>query len=67
MKKALLAAAVIGFVMTSCKKDYSCKCVDEDGDEVITYTAEMKKKDTENWCNTWNSGMTASGGKCTLN
>ena len=65
MKKALLALAVIGFMMTSCKKDYTCKCVDADGDEIAKYTATMKKKDANSWCDTWNTGM-GSDGKCTL-
>jgi hypothetical protein len=67
MKKVLLMAAVAGFMMTSCKKDYTCKCTDKDGKEVITYTAEMKKKDANTWCDSWHNTFTPSGGKCVLN
>jgi hypothetical protein len=68
MKKVLLVAFVAGLAMTSCKKDYTCKCVDSTGAELITYTAEMKKKDAETWCNNWNSAVAAGGDgdKCTL-
>jgi hypothetical protein len=66
MKKILLIAAVASFAMTSCKKDYTCQCVDKDGAETIAYTAKLKKKDANNWCDTWNTGVAASGGKCTL-
>ena len=65
MKKAFIAIAAVAFVATSCKKDYTCTCTDSSGDTVATYTATMKKKDAENWCNTWNTGM-AGDGKCVL-
>jgi hypothetical protein len=68
MKKLLLVAAVAGFAMTSCKKDYTCTCKVTDNGTVLSeskYTAKLKKSEAESWC----SGNATSGtlkAECTL-
>ncbi len=40
-------------LLTSCKKDYTCKCIDKDGHELYTNTYKVAKKDkstVENDC-----------------
>ena len=57
MKKILLIAAAACFVMTSCKKDYTCECVDSDRtnpDDFNTKYTKVKKKDAEASCKTLN-------------
>ncbi len=68
MKKLSFILALAGLTMTSCKKNYTCECVEENGDPIITYTAKMKKSDAETWCKNWDSGVAAggTGDKCTL-
>lgn len=53
MKKSLIVAAVAALAMVSCKKDYTCKCtITDNGTEIYnqTFTAKMKKSESENWC-----------------
>jgi hypothetical protein len=63
MKKALLIAAVAGFVMTSCKKDYTCECTSTVG--TITSTASTtingKKDDVKTACEAGNSSASVGG------
>ena len=68
MKKIIMIAVVGGaFALTSCKKDYTCECTATDTFWNITYTAEMKKKDAETWCTSWdNSGTGIDGWNCEL-
>ena len=50
MKKILLIAAVAGFVMTSCKKDYTCECTTTGtgSTQVTTFTiTDTKSKATD--------------------
>ena len=70
MKKIVLVAAVACLALSSCKKDYTCTCKDQDtppfDDVVITYT-NVKKKDAQNACNAANTTYSAANYKCTLN
>ncbi|HYG51435.1 MAG TPA: hypothetical protein VD905_11055 [Flavobacteriales bacterium] len=69
MKNGLLfASALVAFVFVSCKKDYTCHCTDSSGATIIDYTAKLKKKDANAWCDSWNSTVSAggSGDKCEL-
>lgn len=61
MKKVFFAAAFIAgtALMTSCKKDYTCECTADDDFWNVSYTQNMKKKDAQDWCDTWD---TNSGG-----
>lgn len=57
MKRTLFAVAVIGFVMTSCKKDYTCECKTSStfsgfaSATATSQTGKMKKADAEAACN----------------
>ncbi len=57
MKKVLFLTAVLALAMTSCKKDYTCECVDSDRtnpyDFSYTYK-KVKKKDAEASCKAQN-------------
>lgn len=68
MKKLMMIAIVGGaFALTSCKKDYTCECTATDAFYNISYTAEMKKKDAETWCDNWDGlGGGVAGWACTL-
>ena len=69
MKKGLLfVGALVAFTLASCKKDYTCHCTDSAGATIIDYTAKMKKKDANTWCDSWNSTVSSnsSGDKCVL-
>ena len=69
MKKVLFAVAVIGFAMTSCKKDYTCKCTVTDNGTVLaesTATGKMKKSDAESWCNGYASTAGTMKTECKL-
>jgi hypothetical protein len=52
--KKVLAIAVLGglFSLTSCKKDRSCECCYDflGSKSCTTYTAKLKKKDAQAWC-----------------
>lgn len=56
MKKALLTAAILGFMVSSCKKNYTCECTETSSDPsepASTYkysTGKVKKKDAEAFC-----------------
>jgi len=68
MKKLLVIGVVSMFVLSSCKKDYTCACTATDSVYNLTYTAEMKKGDAETWCTSWdNSGAGIPGWNCELN
>ena len=63
----MAAGLIIAGTMSSCKKDYTCECTATDTTLNITYTAKMKKKDAQSWCDSWNSSFQVyDGGKCTL-
>jgi len=68
MKKLLMIALVGGaFAMTSCTKEHTCACTATASASNLSYTAEMKKKDAETWCDSWQTAGTAiPGWKCTL-
>jgi hypothetical protein len=58
MKKTLLIVALAGLAMTSCKKDYTCECLDNDRNDPqdISYTyKKVKKKDAQKSCDTQNT------------
>ena len=63
MKKALLIAAVAGFVMTSCKKDYTCECTTTVGTITSTSSTTIngKKDDVKTACEKSNSSSTTLG------
>lgn len=67
MKKILLIAAVAGFAMTSCKKDYTCECTTSStapGFTTVTAsgtTGKMKKADAEAKCNEGDKTYTLPG------
>jgi hypothetical protein len=68
MKKVIAIAAVGVFALglTSCKKEYTCKCT------VLGQTVEgksdgkLKKKDAEEWCDKSDTAAKAAGGSCSL-
>lgn len=49
MKKVLAIAALGVFVLSSCKKDYTCTCTASGFSQSEPYTA-MKKKEAEDKC-----------------
>lgn len=58
MKKILLLAVVAVVAMTSCKKDYTCECLDTDRTDPmdLSYTyKKVKKKDAEKSCEAQNT------------
>lgn len=69
MKKVLsiAAASLVILGMSSCKKDYTCKC---SGNFLGTAWEEtydlgkQKKSDAEDACAVWNTQATAIGGSC---
>lgn len=62
-----VAAAVAVISLSSCKKDYTCECTADDDFYNVSYTEEMKKKDAEEWCDSWDSqGNGISGWQCSL-
>jgi hypothetical protein len=53
MKKIIIAPAIILMCLfTSCKKDYTCTCIETMNGSTLTMTVKgkTKKKDAENWC-----------------
>jgi len=51
MKKSLLIAAVAGLAFASCKKDYTCKCIDtSDNSTISTTTIHATKGDAKTTC-----------------
>jgi len=62
MKKLFILMAMVAFVFTSCKKDYTCTCTnDSDGTEVSsTPINNASKSDAEDACTAINivSGIT---------
>ncbi len=67
MKKSLLAAAVVCFLLTSCKKEYTCECnvtSNMPGYTGVTSSAntgKMKKADAESKCNEGDMSYTVPG------
>ena len=57
MKKVLLVAAVACMTMVSCKKEYTCECIMEEGEsgsttkETTTTVITAKKSEAETICN----------------
>lgn len=69
MKKLTLlaAAAIITLGLTSCKKDYTCTCTEPGITTADVYAFnDLKKKDAEAACDTWNSLYLIGGGSCNL-
>ncbi len=63
----VLAAAFGALMFTSCKKDYTCVCKNNDGTESESFQyPKMKKKDAKSACDTWNSLAVIGGGSCSL-
>jgi hypothetical protein len=51
MKKLLLITAAFNlFIITSCKKDRTCKCTYDDGDITTTEFFKVRKKDARLNC-----------------
>lgn len=50
MKKVFVVAALAVFVLSSCKKDYTCKCDFTDGSVFKLEYSKMKKSDAESNC-----------------
>lgn len=64
MKKVFILCVGVAFVasMTSCKKDWNCKCT-VNGQEAATGTFNATKKDAQDACDALG---TSSGGSCEL-
>jgi len=50
MKRLIIFAAVLLFGLTSCKKDYTCKCEDSDGNVSVQTLQNVSKDDAEEIC-----------------
>lgn len=50
MKKLMILAAVFGFGLASCKKDYTCRCTSEDGAYSSTETITETRSDARAEC-----------------
>ena len=50
MKKLLILSAVVLFGLSSCKKDWTCKCEDDDGDVYWQTISNTSKDDAESLC-----------------
>lgn len=68
MKKfsVLAVAAIFVLGLSSCKKDYTCTCTDPGFDPDVYTFKDVKKKDAESACDTWNALYVAGGGSCSL-
>ena len=68
MKKLFILAIVAGaFSMTSCKKDYTCECVDTTTGVVdFTFKQKSTKAKAKTWCELFNSTYASVGDKCSL-
>jgi hypothetical protein len=71
MKKMFFTAAVACFVMSSCKKDYTCKCTGTGLPDQYSNIEikDAKKKDAEEACNAFNTTykIYSSDINCSLN
>jgi hypothetical protein len=66
MKKIiLLAAAVAGLSMASCKKDYTCRCESKDSSGAVLSESEFTINATESDAKSACSGTGSSGGGIT--
>lgn len=66
MKKVFMIAIVGGaFVMTSCKKDYTCACTIA-GQTSNTVWTDIKKSDAQDACDALDVTATFVGGSCEL-
>jgi hypothetical protein len=64
--KKVLAIAVLGvFVLSSCKKDYTCSCTVL-GMTTDSVLKDVKKKDAEKACDATSTSAAILGGSCTL-
>jgi len=65
MKKLFILMAMVAFVFTSCKKDYTCTCTsDTTGVDPIVYNYDnFKKSDAEDACDALNN---VAGVTCVL-
>ncbi|WP_317897456.1 hypothetical protein [Aurantibacillus circumpalustris] len=76
MKKILLIAAVASMTMVSCKKDYTCECITEEGESgstvktTTTSVINAKKADAEIICNAgdynFNFGTEIDKSECSI-
>lgn len=65
MKKVMLIAAVlVAFGTTACKKDYKCTCT-ADGETYVYQLGKIKKKDAKDACQAAGTIWTLAGGTCT--
>ena len=69
MKKAFLVSGLIMFLMSSCKKDYTCVCSTSFLGTTVSVTTEAKssKKSAEEWCNSFEAPSTTVDGAPTTN
>lgn len=66
MKKLVLAVAALGLVsLTSCKKEYTCKCTFM-GTSTEAKSGKVKKADAKTWCDNANTSAKIAGGSCEL-
>jgi predicted small secreted protein len=70
MKKSMTALAVFAlaaFTLSSCKKDYTCRCTEPTGITNQDFQLEnVSKDDAETACNTYNGAYVLVGGSCSL-
>ena len=62
---ALFVSAFL-FILTSCKKDYTCTCTDSTGATSVTTIPDAKKDDAKKACDALNTIQILIGGSCTL-
>lgn len=66
MKKLVLAVAALGLIsLTSCKKEYTCKCTIA-GMSTEAKSGKVKKADAKTWCDNANTSAKIAGGSCEL-
>lgn len=70
MKKTITVLAVLAlatFTMTSCKKDYVCKCTEPTGITNANFQIEnVSKDDANSACDTYSATYALVGGSCAL-
>lgn len=68
MKKFIAFFAMVAFAasVTSCKKDYTCECTDDDGETFKYEYKKVSKKDAEEACDASSSIWALGGGSCSL-
>ncbi len=50
MRRLTIFAAVLLFSLSACKKDYTCRCEDENGDVATATYQNVSKEDAEDLC-----------------